>query len=86
MANTDPERTRLNNAPAFKYFRSFTFVLPVCDHPWSFKFAKHYLELFFVLLYNVYKCLRKYRESTLRPHAFTDATGIAARSAIPWLS
>nr|QNO46189.1 hypothetical protein HNMILGLC_00003 [Methanosarcinales archaeon ANME-2c ERB4] len=28
----------------------------------------------------MHKCLRKYRESTLCPHAFTDTTGIAVES------
>ena len=55
-------------------------IVHMCDHPLSSKFDKHCLELFFVLHYDMHKCLRKYRESTLRTHAFIDTTGIAVRS------
>ncbi|MEA1895032.1 MAG: hypothetical protein U9N36_07510, partial [Euryarchaeota archaeon] len=41
------------------------------------KFTKHYLELSFLYLNIVRKCLRKYEQSTLRPYAFIGATGIA---------
>nr|QNO43815.1 hypothetical protein EHBNLLAN_00004 [Methanosarcinales archaeon ANME-2c ERB4] len=34
----------------------------------------------------MHKCLRKHKELTLRPHAFTDTTGIAEPSAMPNIS
>jgi len=37
------------------------------------------LGLFFLLLNIVHKCLRKYKETTLRPHAFISTTGIAEK-------
>ncbi|MEA3324283.1 MAG: hypothetical protein U9Q37_03985, partial [Euryarchaeota archaeon] len=46
------------------------------------KFTKHYLELSFLCLNIVRKCLRKYEQSTLRPYAFIGATGIADRCTV----
>ncbi|MEA3325361.1 MAG: hypothetical protein U9Q37_09585, partial [Euryarchaeota archaeon] len=46
------------------------------------KFTKHYLELSFLCLNIVRKCLRKYEQSTLRPYAFIGATGIAVRTPV----
>ena len=76
-------RTRLNNASSEQTLPKFRFCFAhACNHPSSSKFAEHYLGLFFVLLNNVHKYLRKYKESTLCLHAFTDTPGTAALSAI----